>query len=72
YHMTEAERRELGIASLPGSLQEALKELSADEVIKSSLGKHIYEKFVEAKEKEWDSFRVQVHSWEVEEYLTRY
>ncbi|MFZ5597482.1 MAG: type I glutamate--ammonia ligase [Bacillota bacterium] len=72
YHMNEAERRELGIDSLPGSLQEALRELAADEVIKSALGDHIYEKFVAAKEKEWDSFRVQVHAWEVEEYLSKY
>ncbi|MFZ5642209.1 MAG: type I glutamate--ammonia ligase [Bacillota bacterium] len=72
YHMTEADRRELSIASLPASLQEALTELAADEVVKSALGPHIYEKFVEAKTKEWDAFRVQVHAWEVEEYLSKY
>lgn len=72
YHMTEAERAELGIPSLPASLWEALQELSANEVIKSALGPHIYEKFVEAKKKEWDAFRVQVHPWEVEEYLTKF
>jgi len=72
YHMTQSERRELGIDSLPASLLEALQELSSDEVIKSALGGHIYEKFIEAKMKEWDSFRVQVHNWEVEEYLSKF
>ena len=72
YHMTESERKELGIASLPSSLQEALQEMSTDEVVKSALGPHIYHKFVEAKAREWDSFRVQVHAWEVEEYLSKY
>ncbi|MCL6610113.1 MAG: type I glutamate--ammonia ligase [Peptococcaceae bacterium] len=72
YHMDAADRAELGISSLPASLWEALQELSADEVIKSALGPHIYEKFVEAKTREWDSFRVQVHPWEVEEYLAKF
>ncbi len=72
YHMTLAERSELGIESLPASLMEALQELSADEVVKSALGPHIFEKFVEAKTREWDSYRVQVHPWEVEEYLAKF
>ncbi|HBV98099.1 MAG: glutamine synthetase [Peptococcaceae bacterium BICA1-7] len=72
YHMTASERKELGIDSLPSSLQEALQEMAADEVVKSALGPHIFHKFVEAKSKEWDSFRVQVHSWEVEEYLSKF
>ena len=58
--------------SLPGNLCKALEELANDEVIKSVLQPHIYDKFVEAKMHEWDSYRVQVHPWEVEEYLTRF
>ncbi|CEP67680.1 Glutamine synthetase type I [Moorella glycerini] len=72
YEMTAAERRDLGIGSLPGDLKEALDELSRDKVIREALGDHIYERFVEAKEKEWDEYRVQVHRWEVEQYLTMF
>ncbi|QGP93676.1 Glutamine synthetase [Neomoorella glycerini] len=72
YEMTAAERRDLGIGSLPGDLKEALEELSRDNVIREALGDHIYERFVEAKEKEWDEYRVQVHQWEVEQYLTMF
>ncbi|MCL5056932.1 MAG: type I glutamate--ammonia ligase [Actinobacteria bacterium] len=72
YHMTDSERKELGIGSLPSSLQEALQEMAADEVVKSALGPHIFQKFMEAKAKEWDSFRIQVHAWEVEEYLSKF
>jgi len=72
YHMTAADRAELGIDSLPASLYQSLEEMSRNEVIKSSLGPHISEKFIEAKMKEWDSYRVQVHSWEVEEYLAKF
>lgn len=72
YHMTADEREELGIGSLPANLLEAMQELSANEVIKSALGPHIFEKFIAAKTREWDSFRIQVHPWEVEEYLSRF
>ncbi|NHM26174.1 type I glutamate--ammonia ligase [Desulfofundulus sp. TPOSR] len=72
YEMTAAERRELGIESLPASLEEALQELAGDEVIRGALGEDIYTKFVEAKQKEWENYRVQVHPWEIEEYLTKF
>ncbi|SFG70512.1 glutamine synthetase [Desulfotomaculum arcticum] len=72
YHMTESELSELGIGSLPGSLQEAYAELAKNEVIKGALGTHIYEKLAEAKAKEYDSYRVRVHQWEIDQYLTMF
>ena len=72
YQLTVAERLELGIASLPGSLEEALVELAKDDVVKATLGEHVYEKYVEAKQLEWDNYRIRVHPWEVEEYLTKF
>jgi len=72
YAMTEEQRQARGITNLPGSLREALDELARDEVVKAALGPHIYERFVAAKEREWDAYRVQVHPWEVEEYLTKF
>jgi glutamine synthetase len=67
--MTEDERKELGIISLPANLKEAIEELKADEVISSALGDHVLHHFVEAKEIEWDLFRTQVHPWELDQYL---
>lgn len=72
YQMTAAERKELGINNLPGSLMEAIEELTADEVIRDALGPHIFDKYVEAKTIEWDRYRVRVHQWEIEEYLTKF
>jgi len=72
YEMTASERRELGIDSLPASLKEAYDELAGDEVLRSTLGGHIYEKLTEAKMIEWDNYRMQVHQWEIEEYLTKF
>lgn len=72
YHMTAAERNELNIDSLPGSLAEAMQELAKNNVIKNALGDHVYEKFVEAKTLEWDHYRIQIHAWEVDEYLAKF
>ncbi len=72
YRMHEAERRELGIDSLPESLQEALQYLEDDPVIWDALGDHIAQRFLEAKRLEWDIFRHEVHPWEIDQYLTVY
>ncbi|CAM5181206.1 Glutamine synthetase OS=Ureibacillus acetophenoni OX=614649 GN=SAMN05877842_10411 PE=3 SV=1 [Ureibacillus acetophenoni] len=72
YIMSPAELKENGIESLPGSLAEALVELENDEVIKAALGEHIYENFKEAKEIEFDQFRITVHPWEREQYMQMY
>ncbi|HUW64611.1 MAG TPA: type I glutamate--ammonia ligase [Spirochaetia bacterium] len=72
YGLTEAEREELGVYSLPSSLKEALDELRADSVVREALGEHVYHKFMEAKRRELDSYRAQVHPWELETYLAKY
>jgi len=72
YKLTAAERRDLGIGTLPQDLKEALVELSKDEVIKDTLGEHVFQRFMEAKRIEWDRYRTQVHPWELEEYLTKF
>ncbi|MBM7855372.1 glutamine synthetase [Desulfohalotomaculum tongense] len=72
YDMTAAEREKQGIDNLPASLPEAVEELAKNRVIRSALGEHIFKKFVEAKLKEWEEFRLQVTPWEVENYLTMF
>lgn len=72
YVMSKAERIENGIVDLPATLAQALEKLKADEVVTGALGTHLFERFVEAKEIEWDMFRTQVHPWEREQYLLQY
>ena len=55
--------------TVPASLAEALDHLEADDVIKSALGEHIYDRFMTAKRIEWDEYRQQVHQWELDQYL---
>ena len=36
---------------------------------RDALGEHVFERFVEAKTEEWDEYRMQVSSWELDRYL---
>ncbi len=69
YHLTEEERRDMGIEQLPGSLREALDVLDKDTVLKDALGPVTYEAFTRAKREEADAYRIHVTDWEVEHYL---
>ena len=69
YHLDPAKLESRKIRQLPGTLREALDELSRDEVIHDALGDHVLERFVEAKTEEWDEYRTQVSGWEVDRYL---
>ncbi|MDC3416303.1 type I glutamate--ammonia ligase [Aquibacillus salsiterrae] len=72
YIMDKEEREANGVQDLPATLYDALQQLKSNEVIVESLGEHIFEHFIEAKEIEWDMFRTQVHPWEREQYMSTY
>ena len=72
YHLTEKERKKLRIDSLPGSLEEALDLVEKSTVAKEALGEHIFNEFISAKRREWDSYRTAVSPWEIDAYLEKY
>jgi len=72
YNFDDRRLKKLNIDQLPYSLWQALKELKNDENVKESLGKNCYEKYVKAKTKEWDEYRLQVTQWELDKYLERF
>lgn len=72
YHMSEDERIERKVGNLPGTLDEALEEMIMDPLIRETLGNHVFNKYATAKRLEFDQYRVQVHQWEVDKYLTQY
>lgn len=71
YEMDEAAREKAGIISLPGSLFEAIQELEKSEVVKETLGDHIYHQFIANKKIEWNRFRTHVSRYEIENYLPK-
>jgi len=69
YEMDEAARESAGITSLPGNLFEAIQEVEKSELVRDTLGDHIFEKFIENKKIEWDCYRTHVSKFEIDKYL---
>ncbi len=69
YHVDPRSR---SLIVLPRSLAEALDALREDSIVQQALGPHIFERFVEAKQLEWDDYRLHVSQWELERYLLMY
>ncbi len=69
YHLSETEREEKGIGTLPGSLGEALELMEESELVRECLGDHVFESFLRNKRAEWDAYRAQVSEYEIKRYL---
>jgi glutamine synthetase len=72
YDLSERERRERGVRTLPKSLRQAIDELDRDTVVRAALGDHLYHAFRDAKLDEYERYRRAVHPWERRAYLRRY
>ncbi|HOJ09158.1 MAG TPA: type I glutamate--ammonia ligase [Clostridiales bacterium] len=70
--MSDEQMQKEGIFSLPGNLKEAVDEMAKSSLLKKVLGNHIFEKYIEAKNEEWEDYRKQVTPWELKHYLTKY
>ncbi len=69
YEMDEVAREGAGITSLPGSLFEAIQEMEKSDLMRETLGEHIFDKLIHNKKIEWDRFRTHVSLYEIENYL---
>lgn len=72
YDLSERDRHERGIRTLPKSLRQAITELDNDPVVRASLGDHLYHAFRDAKLAEYEQYRRAVHPWEHRAYLRLY
>jgi glutamine synthetase len=72
YHLDDMGRQARGLGTLPGSLGEALEELRSDDLVSATLGRHLLDRFVEAKMMEWQEYNRQVSTWELDRYLSIY
>jgi glutamine synthetase len=69
YEMSEEERQERGIGTLPASLLEAILLTEKSEIVCKALGDHVFEAFIQNKKIEWDQYRTQVTEYELKRYL---
>lgn len=72
FAMSQRERSRLRIKSLPANLSEAVDAMERNEMVRETVGDHIFNNYIRAKRHEWSEYIGQVHSWEIERYLTVY
>ncbi len=72
YEFSEAEARERKIGVLSKDIIEAIDNLEKDKVVRGALGEFVFEKICDLRKQEWDSFRMQVTPWEIDQYLEKY
>ncbi len=72
FEMSIRDRRKHKIKELPPTLRESVEELQKNKVMQEALGDHIFRHFIEAKNQEFDEYRITVHDWELSRYLAEY
>ena len=55
--------------TLPANLHEAILAMEKSELVKETLGEHVFEYFLRNKRAEWDEYRKQVTAFELDRYL---
>jgi glutamine synthetase len=69
FDLTQAQRDEMGILSLPGSLNQAIDVCEQSSLVREALGEHAFREFIDNKRAEWDRYRVHITDFEINEYL---
>ncbi len=70
YTMTEEERKNRGIESLPADLWEAIRITEQGQLVRNALGEHIYEQFMRSKKITWSTYASQVTRYEIDTFLS--
>ncbi len=70
FKMSAEQRETIGLGALPNNLYEAITETQESELVRRTLGEHVFERFVTNKLNEWYEYREQVTDWEVRKYFS--
>ena len=69
FELSNDEKEELGIETLPGNLNQAIEKAEQSELVRKALGDHIFNNFITSKKIEWNEYRSRVHPYEIEKFL---
>lgn len=69
FEMDIKKREESGIETLPDNLYEAVKLMEESNLVRETLGEHVFYKFIENKYIEWERYRTHVSNYELDTYL---
>ncbi len=67
--MDEEAMKQANIGTLPRDLSQAIDAAEGSKVLRKALGDHVFEKYIENKKIEWENFRAQVTTYELEQSL---
>ncbi|MCD5390926.1 glutamine synthetase family protein [candidate division NPL-UPA2 bacterium] len=70
YKMEASEKKDIGLEALPVNLFEAISEAERSELVRRTLGDHVFTRFIYNKKNEWNEDRVQVTSHEIKRYFS--
>jgi glutamine synthetase len=71
YQSTAEQRSAGGVSVLPQSLSDAIGEMERSELVRETLGEHVFEWFIRNKQAEWAEYKTQVTQFELDRYLPR-
>ena len=69
YDYSPAQLKEAGIGILPQNLNEAVRALEEDAVIREALGVELTQEFIDMKYMEWVEYQRHVSDWEIKRYV---
>ncbi len=69
FELSDPQLANLGIEQLPQSLADSLKVMERSELVRETLGEHIFEWFLRNKRIEWRSYKTHVSAFEIDRYL---
>jgi len=69
YELSAREMEKYNIRHLPESLGHALAFMEESDLVKETLGDHVFNNFLHVKQNEWNKYRMQVTPWELDKYL---
>ncbi len=69
YSLSKKEREKHNIHHLPESLGHAIGLMEDSNLLKETLGDHVFNNFLHVKRSQWEEYRTQVTPWELNKYL---
>ena len=69
FEMSSEQREKRGIGSLPINLSDAISLAENSQLVRDTLGDHVFDSFIKNKKIEWDQYRIQVTEYELKRYL---
>jgi glutamine synthetase len=69
FELNAKEMAAKGVEPLPQNLADALDVMERSELVRETLGDHIFEWFLRNKRDEWRAYKAHVSQWELERYL---